>query len=945
MYSFEKNQNKKKNNINYLKIGFLIFLLSSTIIFLIGIYLFVTSWKVQNLSKEIKNSLSKAGRYEMIYFPKILYNSFLSNFNKIESLNINLKYEDELILENYRKKAIRDNTLSKESTAQDVNISIENQNNLFNGQMRLKGGRNAHWNEKRYSSYKIKLGKETYFMGMRKFSLSKPRMRNYIHEWLFHEMGKEFGLINLNYKFINLSINGDDRGLYVLEEGFGKELIERSKRRNGPIFSLHEELNMNYRFFDKSANSILEVYNKKYWLNNENYSLTEAAANKLNKFLLQEELDLENVFDIEKWAAYLAICDFLYTFHGAQIKSVRFYYNPVNGLFEPVLFDGHRNRNSPNYNNWNNNYNNQIIFDYVFNHSDAFFRDDSLQWLRLFFLKNQKNLNKKFYESYLKKLNEITSNEFLNNFYYSREKKIKNINNHIYSDYYLFDNGDQYGPGFYYFSKKDFFHRAQKIREKISSYYLATNQRFQAGIEDQELIIKNFVRTQYYGLFEIRTLKCQNDIDLIDGNGNYKTINYNTGYNPEDKSSETDHHNLLIETRVDLTKFHYEQTNKCKNLIIKNILTDKEYNLELDQINFGFYKNTIEKNNYKKHFVKIGDNIYLKSDIEIIKENLIIPKNFSVIIKPGQKIILKNNAFIFSNSSWIADGEKETIYITGQKDNFGGGLIINGPKKKSYFNNVNFSYLNGLKKDYFNKNTGDNHSTITSYISGSINAYDEKIIRKKLNKSINGFLIMGSLNIYNSKVDLINLKINKINSEDAINIINSEFMIKNLEFEENSSDSIDFDFSNGIIESVTFKNIGNDAIDFSGSKANVKNIYFENVNDKLISVGENSNINIEDIDAKNSYLGIASKDGSTTFIEKVKMEDVKIPFASYNKKEEYKFSKLILKDIDILNFHEKWLTDDNSKIFYDNKEVGKKISNIIPIIYRKNLEKLEMVGK
>ena len=74
------------------------------------------------------------------------------------------------------------------------------------------------------------------------------------------------------------------------------------------------------------------------------------------------------------------------------------------------------------------------------------------------------------------------------------------------------------------------------------------------------------------------------------------------------------------------------------------------------------------------------------------------------------------------------------------------------------------------------------------------------------------------------------------------------------------------------------------------------------------------------------------------------MEDVKI-LCIYNKKEEYKFSKLILKDIDILNFHEKWLTDDNSKIFYDNKEVGKKISNIIPIIYRKNLEKLEMVGK
>ena len=106
MYSFEKSKNKKNNNKNYLKIGLIIYFFLTIIIFSIGIYFVGTSWKIKSLTKEIKNSLSKAGRYEMIYFPKILYNSFLSNFNKIESLNINLKYEDELILENYRKKQL-----------------------------------------------------------------------------------------------------------------------------------------------------------------------------------------------------------------------------------------------------------------------------------------------------------------------------------------------------------------------------------------------------------------------------------------------------------------------------------------------------------------------------------------------------------------------------------------------------------------------------------------------------------------------------------------------------------------------------------------------------------------------------------------------------------------------------------------------------------------------
>ena len=73
-------------------------------------------------------------------------------------------------------------------------------------------------------------------MGIKKFSFIKPRMRNYIHEWLFHELAGEGDLIKLKYEFINLKLNGNNYGLYVLEEGFDKDLIERNKRRNGPIF-------------------------------------------------------------------------------------------------------------------------------------------------------------------------------------------------------------------------------------------------------------------------------------------------------------------------------------------------------------------------------------------------------------------------------------------------------------------------------------------------------------------------------------------------------------------------------------------------------------------------------------------------------------------------------------------------------------------------------------
>ena len=44
--------------------------------------------------------------------------------------------------------------------------------------------------------------------------------------------------LDTKYDFINLYLNGEDLGLYVIEEFFSKILLERNKRRNGPIFSV-----------------------------------------------------------------------------------------------------------------------------------------------------------------------------------------------------------------------------------------------------------------------------------------------------------------------------------------------------------------------------------------------------------------------------------------------------------------------------------------------------------------------------------------------------------------------------------------------------------------------------------------------------------------------------------------------------------------------------------
>ena len=66
---------------------------------------------------------------------------------------------------------------------------------IYNASIRLKGDRYIHWNEENKSSYRINIRQNKRILGLKKFSLQKPRTRNYIYEWIFHELNSENGLI------------------------------------------------------------------------------------------------------------------------------------------------------------------------------------------------------------------------------------------------------------------------------------------------------------------------------------------------------------------------------------------------------------------------------------------------------------------------------------------------------------------------------------------------------------------------------------------------------------------------------------------------------------------------------------------------------------------------------------------------------------------------------
>ena len=891
----KENTQKKKSYFSiFLKFYFFV----SLILLISILFLFFNTGYWNQYKKPFLNRLYKGSVNYYLNIFEIGFYALKGTFYNIPELNINISFKNITKLENDRNNATKDPDGGAFYNFLEVPSKVKYKNNSYSADLRIKGDRKIHFKERKYSSYKIDLKREGRILNVKKFSLMKPRARNYIHEWIFHELAGEGGLVKLKYKFVDLKINGKNEGLYVFEEGFGKILLERNKRRNGPIFSLHEEFSTDIK------DAKFEVYNKKYWLNHENIKLSEIASQKLRDFF-QDRKSLDEILDIDKWAWYFAIADINDYFHGLEAKSVKFYYNTVNGKFEPIGFDGHRQ--IPNYSKympdwdglmWRHGPSSFEIAksckklddnDPEFKNEEPFNRKRCNRFVHKFFYNQKSEINLNFYNKYRNAILKIASKNFLDTFFKKRENQIKKINSKIYGDYFFVDHFDFYGPGLYYFTKKDFYHKANfllaNMRVEPEKVFIQQD-RQNIIIQNESINNNNLVIKQLY--CNGNSSDEQEEIIL--------SVDYNIIYKNNDKINLTNNTNANI---------------KCKKALIINKNSDNNILKVIDTLNT--YQKINYKdfyvNRYKKYFTLNGNFVELNKNYTLIGEDIFIPKDLIVKIFPGQKIILINNAFIFSDSPWLVGGRKEKVFISGKKDNFGGGIIISKTNLISKFINTSFSYLNGINKN--------------------INLLAEQ------------YILLGAININQSEVIFEDVEFKEIKAEDALNIINSKFKILNSNYEDISSDAIDIDFSIGEILNSKFANIKNDAIDFSGSKAKLSNIKFSHIGDKLVSVGENSIVDINDIVGKDSFVGFASKDGSTLKGNNINFNNVNIPFSSYIKKSEYDKAVLKVNDVRYQNYLIPYLKDQYSLIEINNDNKKNINKEVLEIIYNKNITALQ----
>ena len=822
-------------------------------------------FKIKRLLKGAINFFIRGCEYE-----KIKINISFSNYNKIKK---------------DRLKALKTGTLL---SPKKVPATIIYQNKKFKAKIRLKGDLANHWAVNKQWSLKIELRNGKSINGMKEFSITKLKERAFPENLIIGNQFSRMGLISPNFKIYKTNINGINWGLMIAEEQFSNVFLENRKLKDSLIFKLTNDVNFKILqlkglnidkknlLLKKQGKIEVDIYNKKKIDKKKYLKNHETLIKSINVILNSEYSDsekstmLKNYFNVEKFAKLLANAMFYNSFHSLWFTNLRFYLNPYNLKIEPIPTDNIYVKPHKTLNEYTKKLESiNTLF--------RIFWDD-----KNFISAYKKSLNQILYN--IEKM-KIDSVELCSKFedYCRKTIDFKDLEEHILK---LLIKGEHIFP------RLDLKNVNKKNKINSSTTSITS---------DELRILKIFNTYVYARLFDDQ-LKVynltSNDIKLKNINLYYDHKNINNCKTFKKKNCTIKTYDLNFKLDKTLQDLFYREiklnlNNNEKNIswatingAIKNKNFSYSFKEEKKEFDTDFFIN--KKIYNEKYLSNLINKTFIIDGNLLIDKPIIVPKNYNLTIKSGSELIFENKSYIYLNhGNLILDGSDNQIVLRTNGESWGGIYVNNAP---------------GISK---------------------IN--NTKIISAK-NFEHEGIFLTGGVNFYQSDIEISNTIITDNKSEDALNIIKSNFKIENTLIKNSLSDGVDSDFSNGLIKNTIFKNIGGDAIDTSGSTVNIIDTTIHRAKDKALSAGENSKINIENLKIDSSTYGLVSKDLSKISGKKIYITNsTKFDVMAFEKKKHFGPGFININEVIIKN---KILSQTGSKITINNELINTQNFNI-----------------
>lgn len=770
-------------------------------------------------------------------------------------------YIDEQYFESFREKRFDafETSFLVNSGDDYVPTMIFDGNYFINGELRLKGDLIDHLYGEKWS-YRVKLKKDFAWNRMRTFSVQNPVTRYFLNEWMAHKLFLSEDVLTTRYGFVPIEINNRSLGVYAWEEHFEKQLIESKNRREGPIIRFDETLYWGHQLESKvtGENWDIDYYG--------GAKITPFKANSLAKDSLKvkqfEEAEtlltqfkngsapVTELFDLDKLAAYYALLDLTQAYHGFVWHNLRFYYNPVTCLLEPIAYDGYIENGI--YKRIDERVNGLLPPEKV----------DELYHMDLMLYKPFGN--KVFCNKYLACLKKYSQIDFVEKCIAENKSEIDSLSALLQVEFpyynadftyiteqakFINNNLDNIKNNLEKLSEKmrqvkiKRFHpgnsskaNANLIIHQIHAYFDKSKKQLtvfnHANMEVQPLGV--FIKNAFPVSFENKSTILPSKEDVAQS----REYIINEGV-PE---------KLLVNVGTEMFETEISQWAPPKARSARQVLLDQPLHPDL----------------------KIsGDSVLFDGNYSFTQD-VVVPDSFEVFIKPGTTIDFTNGAGFFSFAPVIANGNASSPVLIHSSDNSANGFNILQAKEKSQFSHTQFSGLSNMKR--------------------------------------NGWFSPAVVNVYESDAEFEYCTFERNqNCDDALNIVRSHFNVNNCEFNHTFADAFDSDFCTGEVRECTFTTIGNDAIDFSGSRVEIDNCQMNDIGDKAISGGEKSELNITACKIENANIGIASKDLSRLTLDKIEIDGVRYGFVAFVKKPEYGPASITINNLKLKNklvFHQ-----------------------------------------
>jgi len=821
------------------------------------------------------------------YYGKVIRPIITENFtiitNYINSLGsippklfIDIKMEDLNKLAYSRQRALNHGQLIVNDDDY-VNSRLTYNNKEYKVKLRLKGDHVDHLDGDKWS-YRIKIKGDNTLFGMKQFSIHHPKTRNYIYEWIYHKALQNEDVISLRYIFINVSLNGKDLGIYALEEHFDKRLLENNERKEGPIIRFNEdlmwdELAQNKSFTRQNSSS------KRVSLGYGDYFSSNVDAFHTNK-ILNDSIMFNNF-----QRAFIL----LESFRNGTISTKEVF--DVDKLTSFLAITdlmgcehGSRWLNTRFYYNPITGLLEPIGFDGNSNQFESlvyklYLETDPKNFtFNKFLFYNTIFTDLQVYENYIHKLELFSKREYLNAFFEKIDIDLDYNLKLIYKEW----------PWFNY--DKEMYYNSQRYIESVLSPKKALHAYIKSVDESGVELSFGSIQPMHIEVLNLTVndsiVLVPNDKIIILGKKSYSLVSYVNKYFkiPGWNKIIFDESNLSIQYRLYGTRairktkvFPWEIYNKE---VVTNI-SNKASN---------------EKNDYDL-FLKDEANkiIKFKPGLNIINNDIYIPAGYTLFANGDVTIDIINSSKIVSNSPIIFTGSEESALVIQSSDSSGQGILISQTNNPSIMKFVTVSNL-------YNISTGGESTS-------------------------------GAITFYEADVEIRNCTFNGNKSEDALNIIRSEFLIDETVFLNSQSDAFDGDFVKGKINASSFNYCGNDAIDISGSIVNVQNISINKAGDKGISIGENSSMTGRNIIIRNSEIGIACKDLSEINISRISIDSTRVGYTAFQKKPEFGTAKITVSNSELKNFELSYLIEKGSTMITDQGKINNTDKDIEKILY------------